>query len=81
MYGDKNMSEVINAVDSLKDKIGCMFHSTSKFGGRRTVKLEEVRKRQVKLRENGREDTFTLPIEQFNKKFTQEVIQSDEHLY
>lgn len=55
----------------LENKIGCEFIK-QRHGQTQTVKLDDVRKKKVKLTDIATGNLFTLPIEKF-QKFYQEA--------
>lgn len=57
-------------VNELKEKIGRPFVK-NRFGARQTVRLEEVRRNKVVVKEEGRKDGFMLTLAEF-QKFYQE---------
>lgn len=55
-------------MENLENYIGDTFEK-SRFGSSVKVILEEVKKKQVKIREEGRKDSTFIPTEKFVKFF------------
>lgn len=53
-------------MENLENLVGKSFKKT-RFGATTTVILEDIKKKDVKLREEGRKDSYFLPIEKFKK--------------